>query len=60
MSDLLEDMCMLDVYFIQNKDWYYIDDNNERGLQLTELGKSIPEVVSSYNSFYADTGNLIY
>lgn len=49
-------------YFLTNEDWYYHDEK-EWKYKLTELGKSIPEVVKSYNEFYAphydSEGNLV-
>lgn len=54
-------------YFMENDEWYCINDNPEypeRGLALTPAGKSMPEVVQSYEDFYAivrdeDTGVII-
>ena len=47
-------------YFLENKDWYYeVVTNKETGTTkcyLTDLGKSMPEVVKSYNEYY-DIGN---
>lgn len=44
-------------YFIENKDWYFVDDKkaNQYGgnLHLTELGKSISAVVKSFEEYYA-------
>ncbi|MDO4781221.1 MAG: hypothetical protein Q4A34_02430 [Candidatus Saccharibacteria bacterium] len=52
---------------MENDEWYCINDNPEypeRGLALTPAGKSMPEVVQSYEDFYAivrdeDTGVII-
>lgn len=38
-------------YFIENEDWYYY---NGEEFKLTELGKSIPKVVESYEQFLKD------
>lgn len=42
-------------YFMTNEAWYYHDDK-EWKYKLTELGKSIPEVVKSYEEYYKDDG----
>ena len=40
-------------YFLKNKDWYEeYDDEGVIGYRLTELGRSIPEVVASFENFY--------
>ena len=54
-------------YFMENDDWYYVDDkkDNKYGghLFLTELGKSIPAVVKSYEEFiapeYDEDGDIV-
>ena len=41
-------------YFLTNKDWYYVDDNDDdRGYKLTN--KAPQEAIDSYNDFYSDT-----
>lgn len=39
--------------FLTNADWYY-EDQITYTYKLTELGKSLPDVVKSYNDFYND------
>lgn len=39
-------------YFMENKDWYKIIEIGH--WELTELGKSIPEVVKSFEEFFKD------
>lgn len=43
-------------YFLENKDWYIEvedDDNFCIHYELTELGKSIPKVVKSFEDYHA-------
>jgi len=49
-------------YFMTNKQWYYFDDEalgdaNDRGVKLTELGRSLPDVVASYDEYYDAKSN---
>lgn len=39
--------------FMNNKEWYYFDDE-EWCYKLTELGASIPDVKASYEDFYKE------
>lgn len=57
---MMGDIDTTQVFFLQNRDWYYFDD--EAGITcLTEAGKKIPEVVASYKEYYSDDDDdLLY
>lgn len=65
--DKMEDDLRGMPYFMENDAWYYTDLElcNEYGgnIHLTELGKSIPSVVASYDEFYTpeydEDGNIV-
>ncbi len=49
-------------YFIENKAWYSWSQKTHR-YYLTDLGKSLPKVVKSFEEFYAtdydEDGNVV-
>lgn len=56
---MMSDMDLTQVYFLQNREWYYYDD--DAGItRLTEAGKKIPEVVASYKEYYNNDDELLY
>lgn len=49
-------MLLKQPYFMENKDWFYFIKDPKKAVagkyHLTELGKSIPEVVKSHEEYY--------
>lgn len=44
-------MKMVDILFLENKKWYYYDED-ELKYKLTKEGENTPEVKKSYEDFY--------